>query len=198
MAHEHSFASPAPAGLAALAVACFGFGAAFLGKVAIEGLPLLFAWLMGGCLVQYTTAVVELKDHNITGGNVFLFFSAFFMLAAALSTISKFFMIKFGMKPAVHVEGWMWMAGASFLTLVTPAYAKGNAIIFTLVLIVDVVLWMIVGVDTGWFGDPAVFKPVIGWALVVCGFMGLYLAGAVVCNTVYGKALFYVPGPVVK
>jgi succinate-acetate transporter protein len=198
MAHEHSFASPAPAGLAALAVACFGFGAVFLGKVAVEGLPLLFAWLMGGCLVQYTTAVIELKDHNITGGNVFLFFSAFFMLAAALSVISKFLMIKFGMKPAVHVEGWMWMAGASFLTLVTPAYAKNTALIFILVLIVDVVLWMIVGVDTGWFGDPAVFKPIIGWALVVCGFMGVYLAGAVVCNTVYGKAIFYVPGPVIK
>jgi succinate-acetate transporter protein len=198
MAHEHSFASPAPAGLAALAVACFGFGAVFLGKVAVEGLPLLFAWLMGGCLVQYTTAVIELKDHNITGGNVFLFFSAFFMLAAALSVISKFLMIKFGMKPAAHVEGWMWMAGASFLTLVTPAYAKNTALIFILVLIVDVVLWMIVGVDTGWFGDPAVFKPIIGWALVVCGFMGLYLGGAVVCNTVYGKAIFYVPGPVIK
>lgn len=198
MAHEHSFASPAPAGLAALAVACFGFGAVFLGKVALEGLPLLFAWLMGGCLVQYTTAVMELKDHNITGGNVFLFFSAFFMLAAALSVMSKFLMIKFGMKPAVHVEGWMWMAGATFLTLVTPAYAKNTALIFTLVCIVDVVLWMIVGVDTGWFGDPTVFKPIIGWSLVVCGFMGLYLAGAVVCNTVYGKAIFFVPGPVVK
>ena len=31
MAQEHSFASPSPAGLAALAVACFGFAAVFLG-----------------------------------------------------------------------------------------------------------------------------------------------------------------------
>jgi hypothetical protein len=72
----------------ALAVACFGFAAVFLGKVTAEGLPLLFAWLMGGCLMQYTTAVMELKDHNITGGNVFLFFAAFFMLGAGLSVIS--------------------------------------------------------------------------------------------------------------
>jgi len=198
MAHEHSFASPGPAGLGALAVACFGFGAAFLGKVAVEGLPLLFAWLMGGALVQYTTAVMELKDHNITGGNVFLFFSAFFMLGAGFSVLSKFFMIKFGMKPAVVVEGWMWMAGASFLTVVTPAYAKGNLFIFILVLILDVVLWMIVGVDTGWYGDPAVFKPAIGWLLVVSGFIGVYLAGAVVCNTVYGKPVFFVPKPLIK
>ncbi|HNT57781.1 MAG TPA: GPR1/FUN34/YaaH family transporter, partial [Syntrophales bacterium] len=85
MAQEHTFASPGPAGLAALAVACFGFGAVFLGKVGLGGLPLLAAWLIGGGIVQYTTAVMELKDHNITGGNVFLFFSAFFMFAAALS-----------------------------------------------------------------------------------------------------------------
>ena len=48
MAQEHSFATPGPAGLAALAVACFGFGAVFLGKVGLEGLPLLAAWLVGG------------------------------------------------------------------------------------------------------------------------------------------------------
>lgn len=198
MAQEHSFASPGPAGLAALAVACFGFAAAFLGKVAVEGLPLLAAWLFGGCLVQYTVAVMELKDHNITGGNVFLFFAAFFMLAAGISSLSKFFMIKFGMKPAVAVEGWMWMAGASFLTVVTPAYAKSSVLFFGLVLLVDVVLWSIVGLDTGWFGDPAVLKPFIGWSLVLVGFVGVYLAGAITCNTVYGKVIYPVPKPLIK
>jgi len=198
MAQEHSFASPGPAGLAALAVACFGFGAAFLGKVAVEGLPLLAAWLFGGCLVQYTTAVMELKDHNITGGNVFLFFAAFFMLAAGISMLAKFFMIKFGMKPAVAVEGWMWMAGAGFLTVVTPAYGKSSSLFFLVVILVDVVLWMIVGLDTGWYGDPAVFKPIIGWSLVVVGWVGIYLAGATVCNTVYGKVIYPVPKPLIK
>lgn len=198
MAQEHSFASPGPAGLAALAVACFGFGAVFLGKVALEGLPLLAAWLFGGCLVQYTTAVMELKDHNITGGNVFLFFSAFFMLGAGLSVTAKFFMIKFGMKPAAHVEGWMWMAGATFLTLVTPAYAKSNLFLFIAVVLIDVALWGIVGLDSGWYGDPAVFKPVVGWCLVIPGWIGLYLAGATVCNTVYGKPVFFVPKSLVK
>lgn len=198
MAQEHSFASPAPAGLAALAVACFGFGAAFLGKVAVEGLPLLAAWLFGGCLVQYTVAVMELKDHNITGGNVFLFFSAFFMLAAGISALSKFFMIKFGMKPAVAVEGWMWMAGAGFLTIMTPAYAKSSALFFLLVVVVDVVLWMIVGIDSGWYGDPAVLKPFVGWSLVAVGWVALYFAGATTCNTVYGKVIYPVPKPLVK
>lgn len=56
-------------GLADLAVATFCFGAAFLGKVTLEGLPVFFGWLMGGALVQYAVAVMELKDGNIAGGD---------------------------------------------------------------------------------------------------------------------------------
>jgi len=197
MAAEHSFASPGPAGLGALAVACFGFAAVFLGLVKVEGLPILTAWLIGGGVVQYTTAVIELKDYNITGGNVFLFFSAFFMFGASLSVLSKFFMIKFGMTPHSYVEGWTWMAGAGFLTAVTPAYAKGNKLIFILVVLLDIVLWCIVGLDLGKM-DPAVGKPIVGWGLVVSGWIGIYLAGAITCNTVYGKVIFPIPTPFVK
>ena len=240
MAHEHSFATPGPAGLGALAVACFGFGAVYMGKVDLSGFPLLAAWLVGGCLVQYTTAVIELKDHNITGGNVFLFFSAFFMLAAAISVFAKWYSISFIFVPKaakeamdaavaaagvadvkmltpeqlaaakagigkavggmvskmVYIEGWMWMAGAGFLTAVTPAYAKSG--LFLLVVVIDVVLWMIVGMDTGWYGDPKTWKPIIGYLLVFSGWYGVYMAGAVVCNTIYGKKVFWTPPPLVK
>ena len=225
MAHEHSFATPGPAGLGALAVACFGFGAVFLGLVKPGGLPILAAWLFGGCLVQYTTAVIELKDHNVLGGNVFLFFAAFFMLGAALSTLSKFFLlagagafipkaaaaaavaqaapiavapITWFPKPDAYIEGWLWMAGAGFLTVVTPGYAKGNLFIFILVLLVDVALWLIVGIDSGWYGNPATTRPIVGWCLIIAGWLGVYLAGATVCNTVYGKPIFFVPKPLVK
>lgn len=198
MAHEHSFATPAPAGLAALAVACFGFGAVFLGRVVPEGLPLLAAWLIGGGIVQYTTAVIELKDHNITGGNVFLFFCAFFMFAAALSVFSKFMLIQFGMKPAAYVEGWCWMGGAAFLTIVTPAYLKGNKIIFFMVCIVDIVLWLIVTLDMGIATDPVMFKQAVAWLLIIVGWMGIYLSGGVLVNSVFGKSIFPLPAPFVK
>ena len=225
MSQEHTFASPGPAGLGALAVACFGFGAVYLGKVDISGFPLLAAWLIGGCLVQYTTAVMELKDHNITGGNVFLFFSAFFMLAAALSVFGKWYSISYIFVPKaldmvakdptlqvpalvgsmvskmVYVEGWLWMAGASFLTVVTPAYAKGNLFNFILVLMLDVALWLIVGCDTGWYsigGDIKFTKTITGYLLIAAGFIGTYLAGAVACNTVFGKPIYFVPKPLIK
>jgi len=197
MAQEHTFASPGPAGLAALAVACFGFGAVFLGKVGLGGLPLLAAWLIGGGIVQYTTAVMELKDHNITGGNVFLFFSAFFMFAAALSVFAKFMLITFSMKPLTYVEGWCWMAGAGFLTAVTPAYFKSSKAMAILVVLVDICLWAIVFLDLG-IADPAVWKPVVGYLLIVVGWIGIYMSGAITCNTVYGKAIYPVPTPFIK
>jgi hypothetical protein len=92
----------------------------------------------------------------------------------------------------------MWMAGAGFLTAVTPAYAKGNALIFLLVIMLDIALWLIVGIDTGWFGNPAVTKPIVGYCLIASGWIGVYLAGATVCNTVYGKPIYFVPKPLVK
>ena len=198
MAHtQHTFATPGPAGLAALAVACFGFGAVFLGKVGLGGLPLLAAWLVGGGIVQYTTGVMELKDHNIVGGNVFLFFAAFFMFAAALSVFAKFMLLTFNLKPLSYVEGWCWMAGAGYLTLVTPSYFKSNKAIAILVILVDVALWVIVTLDLG-IADPAVWKPIVGYLLIIAGWIGIYLAGAIVCNTVFGKTIYPVPSPFIK
>jgi len=39
---------------------------------------------------------------------------------------------------------------------------------------------------------------IIGYLLIASGWIGVYLAGATVCNTVYGKALYFVPKPLVK
>ncbi|MFO7748892.1 MAG: GPR1/FUN34/YaaH family transporter [Desulfobacteraceae bacterium] len=192
----HSFATPGPAGLGALAVATFGFGAVFLGKVGLGGLPLLAAWLVGGGIVQFSTAVIELKDHNITGGNVFLFFSAFFMFGAALSVIAKFFMIHFGIAHSPYVEGWCWLAGAGFLTIVTPAYLKGPKTLFGIVILIDIALWLISFMDLGILS--AGFKPVVAYALFASGALALYTAGAVVNNSVFGRTIIPLPAPFIK
>lgn len=195
--HEHTFATPGPAGLGALAVACFGFGAVFLGKVGLGGLPILAAWLIGGGIVQFTVAVMELKDHNLTGGNVFLFFSAFFMFGAALSVTAKFFMIVNDIKPLSVVEGWTWMAGAAFLTAATPAYMKGTKLLFVIVVLLDIALWIIVTLDLG-IADPAVWKPVVAYLLIASGWLGVYGVAAIMTNTAFGKSIIPIPGPLCK
>jgi succinate-acetate transporter protein len=243
MSQEHSFASPAPAGLGALAIAVFGFAAFFLGLVDINGLPLLAAWLFAGFVVQFVVGVVEMKDQNVTGGNVFLFFSAFFMLAAALSVFMKWYMISFMFGPraakdaldaaaaatglrvdmlspvqikaamaevgpavgamvhkAAHVEGWMWMAGAGFLTVATPCYARGSWVFFSGFVLADILLFLIAGLDTGWFSiiDANTTKHIIAYGFIFIGLSSLYHAGAIMVNTVYGKAIIPVPRPLIK
>lgn len=199
MSQDHTFVSPGPAGLGALAVACFGFGAVFTGKVGLGGLPLLAAWLIGGGIVQYTVAVMELKDHNMTGGNVFLFFSAFFMFGAALSVLAKYLMLSGiigSVKPDPMVEGFCWMAGASFLTAVTPAYLKSPKPLFMIVLLLDIALWIIVGLDMGLIG--AELKPVVGYLLYASGWLGVYLVAAIVNNHIYGRVVLPTFGTFVK
>lgn len=199
MSNEHTFVTPGPAGLGALAVACFGFGAVFTGKVSLGGFPLLAAWLIGGGVVQYTVAVMELKDHNMTGGNVFLFFAAFFMFGAALSVLSKYLMLSGvvgSVKPESMVEGFCWMAGASFLTAVTPAYLKSPLPLFVLVLLLDVVLWLIVGLDMGIL--KANLKPLVGYLLYASGWVGIYLVAAMVNNHVFGRMVLPTFGSIVK
>ena len=196
MSQEHSFATPGPASLGAFAVAVFGFGAVFLGQVTVYGLPLLAAWLIGGCLIQVVAAVIELKDHNLTSGNVFLYFAGFFMLAAALSTIAKFLMIVNNMKPDPTVEGWLWVAGAGFLIALTPNYAKSNLFLFLIVLMADVALILIALLDLGMIG--AAYKPVVGYLLIACGILSIYLIAAISTNTFYGKSVFPLPRPLIK
>jgi uncharacterized protein len=196
MTQEHSFTSPGPASLGAFAVAVFGFGAVYLGQVGLTGLPLLAAWLVGGCLIQLVAAVIELKDKNLVSGNVFLYFSGIFMLAAALSVIAKFFMLSHGMKPDSTVEGWLWLAGTGFLIGMTPGYAKSNLILFLIVVMADAALLMIALLDLGVISAAA--KPAIGYLCIACGVFAIYLIAAMATNSVYGKAVFPVPPALIK
>ncbi|MDD5169840.1 MAG: GPR1/FUN34/YaaH family transporter [Syntrophales bacterium] len=194
---QHSFVTPGPAALGAYVVAVFGFGAVFLGKISVNGLPLLAAWLVGGGVIQLTAGIMELKDHNVTGGNVFLYFSGFFMFAAALSVLAKFLMIQHGLKPDVIIEGWCWMAGTGFLVAMTPAYSRANAALFFLVVLVDVALALIALLDLG-IADPAICKPIVGYLLITTGCIALYLIMGVATNTAFGKAIIPIPKPLVK
>jgi hypothetical protein len=41
-------------------------------------------------------------------------------------------------------------------------------------------------------------KPIIGYLLIFSGWYGVYMAGAVVCNTIYGKKIYWTPPPLIK
>jgi len=191
------WANPGPAGLVALAIACFLFYAILGGHVEHTCIPLIGCWLIGGALVQFTVALIELKEGNILGGNVFLVFSAFFMLVGGLEMIFKYLAVANGW-PAIdaRIDGYGWMALWLALWVLTPAYCKSPLVLTLAILALDVAVPIVCLHDLGILG--AQYAPVAGNFLGLAGIFGLYVAGAIVLNTEFGKTILPVGGPIIK
>jgi len=99
-------------------------------------------------------------------------------------------------QPLTIVEGYCWAAGAAFLTIVTPAYLKSPTPLFIIVLLVDIVLWIIVGLDLAIL--DASYKAIVGYLLFAAGAIALYLSGAIVNNHVYGRTVMPTFGSILK
>jgi succinate-acetate transporter protein len=197
MSGGKGWANPAPAGLVALAVACFIYFASFTGQVTSGAMPLMGCWLIGGFVVQIIVAIIEILEGNTTGANVFTFFCAFFMLVGGMEMFVKFWASLNGVALDGHVDGWAWLVLTSSLVLWTPAYLKeSNAVMSLCVVAVDVAIIFITLMDIGVLG--AQFKPLAGWGLFIAGWLGIYVAAAIVVNTAYKKQVLPLPGPLVK
>jgi succinate-acetate transporter protein len=190
------WANPTPAGLVGLAIACFGFFAILTGKVEHGALPLFGCFLIGGFVVQLVVALVDLKQGNVAGGNTFLFFCAYFMLASGMEMFLKYFVP--GIDP--RIDGWCWLVLSITIILWTPAFYKTPAILFVLVVGVDIALPFVVVTDLKIL-SPEVSKmtaSIAGHTLLVCGIIGIYLAAALVVNGTYGRKIFPNPAPLYK
>ena len=192
--HGGGWANPAPAGLVALAMACLP--SLLFYREGGDAIPLLGIWLLGGFAVQVIVGIIELKEGNTTGGNVFTFFSAFFMLVTGLEMIFKYLAIQFGWTIDPTIDGWAWLPLAIALLLWTPAYFKGALSMLLAVVALDVAVPIIAFKDMGLLG--AAWGPVAGWALLIAGIFGLYTASAIVLNTAYGRPVLPTGGPLVK
>jgi uncharacterized protein len=190
------WSNPTPAGLVALAVACFGFFALLSGNVKPDAMPLLGCWLLGGFVVQVIVGIVDLKGGNTTGGNTFLFFSAFFMLVSGMEMIFKFNMMTNKIAFDGRMDGWAWLALTFVMYLWTPAYFKASFFLTLIVLALDVALPFLAFMDMGLLSGS--FKPIPAYALLAAGICGIYLASATIVNTAFGKKVYPMPGPIIK
>lgn len=198
MSANKEWANLAPAGLVALAVACFTFYALLSGKVTTGALPLMACWLLGGFVIQVIVGVLESKEGNSTGGNVFTFFSAFFMLVGGIEFLIKYFAAanQWTIPLDTHIDGWAWLALAFVLLLWTPAYFKGTSIMASAILSLDVAVVLIALMDIGLLG--ASFKPIAAYALLITGLLAIYLSSAMILKSAYGKTILPITGPWVK
>ncbi len=197
--HDEEWATPGPAGLIALAIACFTFFAMLTGRVEPTATPFLAAWLIGGFVVQFCVGLIELREKNLTGGNVFLFFSAFFMLATALKyLIAAFLHPTFEGHIDHRVDGWAWLVLALALLMWTPAYLKRAPKPLALcVLFLDVAVPLVALRDLELIPNSFA-NPVAGWFLLAGGIMGIYVATAIINNGAFGRKVLPMPGPFLK
>ena len=188
------WANPTPAGLAALAVACICFFAMFMGYVDVgKALPLLGCWLIGGFVIQITVAFLDLKGGNYTGGNTFLFFSAFFMLATGMGMFCKFF---FGGDVSANIEGWAWLILTLVLVLWTPAFFKPFGILSLIVVALDIAIPIVALRDLGVLsGNLLEFLTLVAAVmLLIAALLAVYLSAAMVVNKAFGREIY----PVIK
>jgi len=186
------WANPTPAGLVALAVACFTFFALLNGFVEKSAMPLVGCWLLGGFAVQLVVALLDLKGGNHAGGNTFLFFSAFFMLVGGLEMFVKYSALTAGTPADGRIDGYAWLALTIAVYLWTPAFFKPVSLLSLVVLALDVALPFIFLVDLKVL--PASYSPIAAYALLVAGVIALYLGAAQVVNTAFGKTVYPVIG----
>lgn len=193
---QKEWANPTPAGLIALAVACFGFFAVLSGQVEASATPLLGIWLLGGFLVQVIVGLLDLKAGNGTGGNTFLFFGAFFMLVGGLEFLFKWHAVNTGMVLDARIDGWAWVVLTLTLWLWTLAFLKSPFLLTAVVLCVDVALPFIALADLGVIAKSATV--ISAWALLAAGAIAIYLASALLVNAAFGKKVLPMPGPLLK
>ena len=194
--HGGGWANPGPAGLVALAMACFIFFAVQTGQVTAGAVPIMGIWLLGGLVVQVIVGVIELREGNTTGGNVFTFFSAFFMMVTGLDLFFKFFAATNGWKIDARVDGWAWLALTTALTVWTPAYFKSPKSLCAVVVLLLPALWIVTFTDMGVW--PRTLVPIAGWFLFAAGWFGLYTGSAVVLNTAYGRTILPMGAPLIR
>jgi succinate-acetate transporter protein len=195
---EHVFANPLPAGLGALAMACFGFFAMLSGKVTHDAAPILAAWLIGGFFVQLVVAIIEFRDKNMPGANVFLVFSSIFMLTGALSVSAKYFLHRAGMPFDASIEGWLWLAITMWICIVLPCFLKSPKILFILGSLLCVALFCLISLDFGVVAGRAMIAKTGAYSLLIAGILAIYLAGALSLNTHFGRQVLPITTPFVK
>ena len=176
-----------PAGLVALALACFCFFGLLTGKIQGSGSVLVGCWLIGGFVIQLVVALIDLKSSNMTGGNTFLYFSAFFMLVSGSEMIVKTICAANNIVVDGTADGWAWLTLTLVVYLWAPAFFKTPNVLSLIVVALGISLPFITLKDFGILAKSLYVIP--AWGLLIAGILGIYLSGALIINNTYGKTV---------
>ncbi|SDP85044.1 acetate uptake transporter family protein [Desulforhopalus singaporensis] len=193
---QNSFANPSPQALTALAIACFIFFGILTGEIGADSNLAVAIWLFGGFVCQFTAGIIELKDGNLTGGNVMLLFGSFFMLVTGLLKTAEFICHSSGIHYSIAPDPYAWLCLAIVLTIFTPAYLVGSPVFFLGLICADIALWLITFMKLGIL-SPAIAAPIAAYSLLTLGLIAIYLASAVVLNNSFKRTVLPVGKPII-
>ncbi len=192
MENKHEWANPTPAGLVALAVACACFFALLTGRVEKSAMPLIGCWLIGGFVIQIIVGLLDLKGGNYSGGNTFLFFSAFFMLVSGIEMFVKYNGILTSAPVDSRIDGYAWMVLTFVVFLWTPAFFSKFGFLSLIISALDIALPIIALTDLKVI--PADYGKIAAWALLAAGIIAVYYASALIVNAAFGKTVYPILG----
>lgn len=191
----HHSANPAPAGLVALAVACLTFFAALTGKITTEAYFQMGSWLLGGWLIQMVVAKGEYEHGALTGGNVFMFFSGFFMFVGGVEHIFEYFAHMYQWPTQALISGYAWIGLTVAIITWTPAYLKeSNKAMSLVVLLIDLAVILVTLLKLGMIAGAG-YAAAAGWLLLLAGILALYVAAGIILNAAFKREVIKLGSP---
>ncbi len=179
---------PASLGLFGLAVAALILGVTYMGLADPQHNALLIPWvLFFGATAQFVAGIMEFKRNNIFGATVFTFFSMAMYSIALTAYINAF--------TEVTVDTNHYVAGLIavliFLLIVTFASTMTNKVLFSIVVVVDLAIPVLVAHYLwGYSGMVA------GIFLLITSALSFYAAAAVLLNTMAQKEILPLGSPI--
>ena len=179
---------PASLGLFGLAVAALILGVTYMGLADPQHNALLIPWvLFFGATAQFVAGIMEFKRNNIFGATVFTFFSMAMYSIALTAYINAF--------TEVTVDTNHYVAGLIavliFLLIVTIASTMTNKVLFSIVVVVDLAIPVLVAHYLwGYSGMVA------GIFLLITSALSFYAAAAVLLNTMAQKEILPLGSPI--
>ncbi len=178
---------PAALGLFGLAVAALVLSSSDLGFASATSKSLLMPWvLFFGATAQVIAGFTEFKRNNIFGATVFTFFSMAMYAIALTVIITAFTDVPVDINH--YVTGLI--AVLIFLLIATVASLMTNKVLFTILVVVDVAIPLLVA---HFLWDLSAFYA--GVFLLITSALSFYAAGAVLLNSMAQKEILPLGSP---
>ena len=182
-------AEPAPLGLIGLAVAALVLGLADLGQSSVAHKSLMIPWtLFLGATAQLIAGIMEYRRNNVFGATVFTTYSMLWY-SVSLTLFITIFYGDAGFDLAHYAHGLIGFL--VFSLILTLASAMTNKVFIGILIFIDLAVFSLATHIL--FGTAT---EAVGASLIGVSVLSFYGAMAILVNTMAGKQVFPMGGPV--